>query len=234
MTRSPRPPRTPANLSESVHRLLNMYTLAASGAGISLLAFVQPAEARIVYTKVHQVIGPGGSYKLDLNQDGITDFKILEVKSATNQQSSNCLCVYTPHLRDGIMAYVTAYRGVFAFALQPGVSIDGKDYFKRRGRNGAGMIRTQQFTEVQGQWVNVTDRYLGLRFFIHGKVHYGWARLSVKVIGTYNDRAVLTGYAYETIPNKAIVTGKTNGTDDGVENLVTPPATLGRLALGRQ
>jgi hypothetical protein len=35
---------------------------------------------------------------------------------------------------------------------------------------------------------------------------------------------VLTGYAYETIPNKAIVTGETRGSDD--------QATLGTLAMG--
>jgi len=70
---------------------------------------------------------------------------------------------------------------------------------------------------------------------ILGQVHYGWARLSVTP--TENERAeitaVLTGYAYETIPNKPIVTGKTKGPD--VTTL--PPAklesaTLGQLARG--
>jgi hypothetical protein len=40
--------------------------------------------------------------------------------------------------------------------------------------------------------------------------------------------AVLTGYAYETIPGKPIITGKTKGPD-----VVTlQPATLGHLATG--
>jgi hypothetical protein len=40
--------------------------------------------------------------------------------------------------------------------------------------------------------------------------------------------AVVTGYAYETIPNKPIITGKTKGPD-----VVTlQPATLGHLATG--
>jgi hypothetical protein len=132
------------------------------------------------------------------------------------------------------MGFDTAYGGAFAFALQPGVSIDSNARFRRRGNQGVGMIRTRTVSEFQGQWVNVTDRYLGLRFFIHGKAHYGWARLSVKVTGLFKDRAVLTGYAYETIPNKAIITGNTKAADDDVENLAPPPATLGRLALGRQ
>jgi len=44
----------------------------------------------------------------------------------------------------------------------------------------------------------------------------------VKVMGGARIRATLTGYAYETIPNKPIIAGKTKG-----------PATLERLALGR-
>jgi hypothetical protein len=51
----------------------------------------------------------------------------------------------------------------------------------------------------------------------------------------------LTGYAYETIPNRAIVTGKTKGPDaaakaqyPAVPTLTTPSqkATLAALALG--
>jgi hypothetical protein len=38
----------------------------------------------------------------------------------------------------------------------------------------------------------------------------------------------LTGYAYETIPNKAIVTGKTKGRDV----ITVRPASLGHSAAG--
>jgi hypothetical protein len=52
--------------------------------------------------------------------------------------------------------------------------------------------------------------------------------------------ATLTGYAYETIPNKPIIIGKEHGTDDSaaqpsLESLGTPPsapATLGMLPTG--
>jgi hypothetical protein len=79
-----------------------------------------------------------------------------------------------------------------------------------------------------GQWYNVKHHYLGLRFRIKGELHYGWARLSV--IDKYpRYYAVLTGYAYETIPNKAIIAGKTHGPD-----VIAKHATLGELALGRK
>ena len=76
-----------------------------------------------------------------------------------------------------------------------------------------------------GNWFpNVKNRYLALTFIVNGKKHYGWARVSVQstehpltLTGT------LTGYAYETIPNKPIKAGQTHGRDK---------ATLGRLAQG--
>jgi len=88
-----------------------------------------------------------------------------------------------------------------------------------------------------GPWVRknkgLENRYLGLKFIVDGEVHYGWARLSV----TLSHRpvyegvsATLTGYAYETIPDKTIVAGRTTGRDV----VKVPPGTLGSLARGRK
>jgi hypothetical protein len=90
----------------------------------------------------------------------------------------------------------------------------------------------------------VTNRYLGLKFKIKGKIHFGWARLSV--VGRQRITATLTGYTYETIPGKAIKAGQTKGTaDDPTNSDLGPdaslnsfisdtqqPATLGALAMG--
>jgi hypothetical protein len=89
-----------------------------------------------------------------------------------------------------------------------------------------------------GSWLNVEGRYLGLKFRIKGKTHDGWARLNVHV-----DRVearittTVTGYAYETIPGKAIIAGATKGPDSGepTASLTMPtpePVTLGALAMG--
>jgi hypothetical protein len=93
-------------------------------------------------------------------------------------------------------------------------------------------------TRTLGRWVNVSDRYLGLKFKINGKFHYGWARLNVKVLrGQFKITATLTGFAYETIPGKAIIAGATKGPDDAepAASLHSPtpePAALGMLAVG--
>jgi hypothetical protein len=69
-------PRTPCILSDSIHHQLNMYALAATAAGIGMLALARPAEAKVIYTKTHLVIAGAEHYYLDLNHDKVTDFTL--------------------------------------------------------------------------------------------------------------------------------------------------------------
>lgn len=243
MNRSSRRSRTPAHLSESAHHQLNLYAVAASAAGVSLLALAQSAEGKIIYTPAYRVIPPHHSYNIDLNHDGITDFTIANSVSACTDY---CFFELRQWPADGNRAvgYFLGSGSQFPVdsALNPGVSIGPRSPFKK-GTAALVVARADQFsshrTVVYGPWPNVRDRYLGLGFEIKGEVHYGWARLNVAVRGT-TIVAVLTGYAYESIPNKPIVAGETEGLDDAsaeesnaAPNLPTPePATLGVLALG--
>jgi hypothetical protein len=85
-------------------------------------------------------------------------------------------------------------------------------------------------SSAEGPWVNKTNRYLGLKFVINGQDHYGWARLST----THSLTGSLTGYAYETVPNKQILEGATS--DTAAVDLPDPPtqypASSGMLARG--
>jgi len=91
-----------------------------------------------------------------------------------------------------------------------------------------------------GRWDDVQNRYLGLKFNIKGKTHFGWARLNVKCSTLHRKvTAWLTGYAYQTVPNKPIVTGQTGSVEiegQSPSAAVSAPAqqsaTLGMLALG--
>jgi hypothetical protein len=56
-------------------------------------------------------------------------------------------------------------------------------------------------------------------------------------IGFGGATGILTGYAYETIPNKAIIAGKTHAPDEepgpaSLKTRTSESATLGMLALG--
>ncbi len=87
-----------------------------------------------------------------------------------------------------------------------------------------------------GPWKDAHNRYLGLKFSVNGETHYGWARLTVTA--KHGITATLTGYAYETVPNKTIMAGETsNPVADvvGPEKIFTLPsrlATLGLIARG--
>jgi hypothetical protein len=70
--------RKPSNLSESLQRYLNAYALAASAAGVGVLAVAQPAAAKIIYTPANKSCSRHGlCFKLDLNHDNIIDFRIV-------------------------------------------------------------------------------------------------------------------------------------------------------------
>ncbi len=83
-------PRTPSTLSESLHQRLNSYALAASAAGVGVLALAQPAEGKIIYTKAHVVIRSASrdQYILDVNHDGVADFWFNASNWATKTSTS--------------------------------------------------------------------------------------------------------------------------------------------------
>ena len=67
MKRPKRRRELPVEFSESVRQRLDSYALVASAAGVSLLALAQPADAKVVYTAKHHVIGHLGNYdRLDI------------------------------------------------------------------------------------------------------------------------------------------------------------------------
>jgi hypothetical protein len=223
----PQPLRTPSKLSDSVHRRLNLYALAASAAGVGVLSLAQPAEAKIVYTHAHVVIQRGwpGIVPLDLNHDGTIDFKFQNWwNSVTTIGPEGFLSILPAQRENAIWGHSTGGHFVFfASALDTGVRVGPKAPFFWAS------INFWMSESNYGPWKDLKNRYLGLKFAIKGKTHYGWARLNVSSNPkNYKITAILTGYAYETIPNKPIVTGKTKGPDA----ITVQPASLGHLAAG--
>ena len=244
MKPSPRPPRKPYPLSNSLHEQLNLYALAAGAAGVGMLALAQPAEPKIIYTKAYQVIDRNTTVVLDLNHDGIADFILKDTFrshwTSIGGYSMGRLSVLPDAKKNRVRGHTYMHRYAFASALPAGTPIGPQgqflpakglmavDSFWTAGRNRPATSRTL------GVWCGVADQYLGLKFLIKGEVHFGWARLNVSCArGWHNPPVVigtLTGYAYETIPNKGIIAGRTKGPDC----VSVEPATLGRLALGRK
>jgi hypothetical protein len=230
--------RKTANLPSSIHQQLNMYALAAGAAGVGMLALAQPVEARVVYTPTHKALPINRYFYLDLNHDHVSDFRFF-LRFSTFPSSGGSLisvAVEPAQSKNGVYS-VLSYGVHCAAALPKGSRVGPKSPFAVSSALMFKFRNSDAGAQSYGPWLLKNEAYLGLRFTIKGKVHYGWARLEPSDVKP--PREELTGYAYETIPGKAIIAGKTKGPDDDDQpapaSLKPPPhrpATLGTLALG--
>jgi hypothetical protein len=235
MKPSVRPRQISVALPDPLLHRLNAYALVASAAGVAVLASAVPAEAKVIYTPVNVPIAPHQSILIDLNHDGIADFMITNNVFQTTDVWGHTLLA-KPRLRNnavaGFKGFIFTY---YASAFKAGAVIGPAQDF-------SGKILAASGTEYGsiGQWQHVTNGYLGLKFYIGEREHFGWARLTVNS-GTGNISARLTGFAYETQVGKPIIAGSTAGDEDaeitGTEpafgqRTIGPAAQLGLLAAG--
>jgi hypothetical protein len=220
-------PRVTSHVSASLEKRLNLYSLAASTAGLSALALTQPAEAKIVYTPANiKITENGGLINFDLNHDGIPDFGLSNFYFHTSYQAAGFLGVVQAQSANEVWD-ITSKGSLCAAALPKNVLVGPKGHFKKDPTSGLAMAFSNLEGSYFGPWRKVKLAYLGLKFVIKGKTHFGWARVKGK-FNSFPYTATLTGYAYETIANKPIITGKTRGRDV----VTVQPASLGHLATG--
>jgi hypothetical protein len=227
------------NLAPSYQQQLAAYALAAAAAGVSILALTAPSEAEIVYKQTHRVVGDGSSFNLDLTGDGTVDLTIENKHH--HHCTSDSFCSSTQFLNVKMAgANQVVYNVYGAVAMKPGTQIGPKNVWRGATQNMAVMLGSFGTSGVGGSWVNVKNRYLGVKFEINGQTHFGWVRLNVQVQVPQIITATLTGYAYDTTANKPIKAGQTKGPDnttieEPTESFPAPsrePVTLGVLALG--
>jgi hypothetical protein len=224
--------RQTAQINFLLDKRLMAYAAAAGAAGVSLLA-APAAQAKVVYTPANTVIG--SSTLLDLNHDGIADFAL-----GFHELDKSIILAVGPKVTGNAIRLGNAggaAAGFFGVPVGP-----GEKFAATTGGYSWGLMMADagsySVTWFFGPWANATNRYLGLKFVINGQIHYGWARLTVPDY-IHGQQVVLTGYAYETIPNKPIISGKTSGSlaaHAGGPTEVLPlshlPASLCLLARG--
>jgi len=223
-------------LNSTTEKKLLGYAALASASGVGILALVQPTEAEVVFTPTHQILRHRGSLQIDLNGDGVVDFTLSGGSSITSGISTEArLRVYGNAKTNQIFGKKEQGPRPVASALPPGVELGPNSKFAASNTymgeagNFPGGVRT-----YFGPWApkggERKDRFVGLKFVIDGQIHFGWARLNVRIRPPAEGGidAVLTGYAYETDINTPIETGQTSG----LESAETRPGTLGQLALG--
>ena len=224
------------------------YVLAVGGTAL----LTAPAHAEIVYTPT-QVSVLIGTIPVDLNNDGISDVQIEDL-SLFGSSSGSILGLSVRGAQNASARVIGRKNGLFqagsVFPAPYGFSIgpNSPKSFIGPLRTGSGPVMVQgsnfagSLDRFFGPWQNKTNRYLGIQFSINGQTHYGWARLTVKTYfnersRTIHIRATLTGYAYETQPNTAILAGDQGPTAqpkgasaEDSRTLASP--SLGLLSLG--
>ena len=213
------------SIPESLNRRLNHYAWLAGAAGMSLLAVPKSAQAEIIYTPTNVTVqAPGGTYNLDLDNDGTADF----IFHGFGDGVVNAFIeIDVTGSGEGVQYWKTCHGTLgtycsYAAALPRGAKIPGQ----RIAGNGVILeVANASFPDV-GFWQNVNSHFLGLKFRISGQTHYAWARMNVRTQGA-SVTAQITGYAYETVANQPILAGQTMGT-----SAASVPGSLGSLARG--
>ena len=130
---------------------------------------------------------------LDLNHDGIIDFAI----QCSVESSHAILRLRSSNANEVSASYTGSFGTEGAVALHAGRSISSNSNFRTES---AGLMVHFEGTRGGegsyysfGHWRNVRNRYLGLKFFVKGKAHYGWARLNVKAHAYGKGDLIITG-----------------------------------------
>ena len=209
--------------SNNLNRQIGLYSVAAAVAGVSMLALVEPAAAEVVVTKksIPIPLAPRDMQQpvhISMANNGVENFSfILSSAASTSVGLRELLVVGVDPGQDGAHNQFIA-RGDFytkALALGRGVSIGPGGVESAVFSSFAGLVAGTNGGNgsyySRGYWAgNLKNRYLGVRFQLNGQTHYGWIRLTVTTnvkSGKPSLEATITGYAYETVANKAIKAG---------------------------
>jgi hypothetical protein len=252
---APSSQRGRSNLSSTLEKNLSAYALAAGSAGVALLAFAQPADAKVVITKVDIAVPINkGPIQFDINGDGQMDFGLsafagpstctftqARVRHPNERPPLGCpfddqLLVVPAQAANEVWQAGTSYGAKCAADLGRGVRIDRLRPFAAGPLDMYGDAGTSQgFQFCPWKGGTPLKAYLGVKFLDkQGQLHYGWVRVTNSGIS-----ATITAYAYETTPNVPILAGESTPAE--AAGLLAPtdlapqtaqPATLGHLALG--
>ena len=164
--------------------------------------------AKIIYTDVNPdttIAGGFGSFPLDLDNNSNSDYIIWLITPSD-------VTIISPDSNEVLGAYISMNLLPYALNLNDTIDSTQTDW---NDNNGGHM---QLSPGGSGQWNGVTDRYLGLRFYIGNDIHYGWVRLDVSSAGT---QFTVKDYAYEDVKEKGILAGATTFTNvSGVSPLI--------------
>jgi len=194
------------------------------------LALSQTMLGEVVCTPAHESVHGRSHLQFDLNNDGINDvglsaYSTFRLGSSGNFFRESFLGAYGLVARNEI----AANKQGFAFAGRSGQELGPSDPFFK-GAIMASAVSSLNGHEAKGFWLNVkSPRFLGVKFLISRETHFGW----IRILSSTADQATISGYAYETVPNKPVIAGVCKDQVTAPDAMMElAPGSLGRLAAG--
>jgi hypothetical protein len=175
----------------------------------TMVAAANTANAQVIYTDVSPdaVVATGGTYDLDLNNDGTVDYQFGLVHGTNNSFGLPVqydLATLTPSTGNAIDTTTggsaTAHSTAEAINSSLIWADDAGAPYQLLG------ISLPSFGYQSGNFIGQTDKYVGLRFKIGAVDHYGWVRIDLN--GTATSLTV-KDYAYDGTAGTSILTGAT-------------------------
>lgn len=193
--------------NSTIQKKLKAYSAMAG----TFIAATGSADAQVMYTDVmpDSTVSNGGIYMLDLNNDDIADFKILQRSGYTYGFSFDAVAAYALAANNAI----DTMAGGGASALDIGVSVDASlNWVDSTAAANITPIPTANglafavpaFAYYGGNFSGVVGKFLPLRFENLGSTYYGWVRLDVPVDG---QSFKVIDYAYTDDPDHSTITG---------------------------
>jgi hypothetical protein len=179
------------------------------------ILFTVAANAQIVYTDLNpdSTIIYTNRYHLDLNDDGVDDFTLTvsfgSARCGAECQGHRSEARVSPAggSLNAIINDVTNYpRALDSLSV---INDSASKWSASTSQILAEVNCLDCGGDYYGNWTTTDDKYLGLKLISGTNTYYGWMRLSVTVSLAY---MVVSGYAYNSIPNKPIRAGETNCT----------------------
>lgn len=213
-------------MKDSLNQKLKTYGALATG----VIAIGNVADAQTIYTDIDPdslLTGNMSEYLLDLNNDGIKDYRIITVEIQSSSSGVNYNIkgagVYPMNGNEILVSQGGSSSTNYIKPLDANSPIGPNQTIWDYTSSAFLLNLTAKITYMgvpntyeRGLWDNVQDKYMAVRFKINGNSHYGWVRMDVNDNG---DEVVIKSYAYNSTANASLNAGATGV---GIADMVLP------------
>jgi hypothetical protein len=186
------------------HNKLKSYSFLAG----TLITTVNAAKAQTVYTDIipdSTVNTDGGTFNLDLNNDGTFDFTFFETHNPGGSSTSSYTKTGISPLGSNAIAGSVSGAYIYPFAMNSGDTVKASLTWNIGSNQSMGSYWGG--VAPYGNWLGLNDKYVGLKLDVAGNIYYGWARLDVDATGS---AFTIKDYAYMNSIDQEIVIGATS------------------------